>query len=570
MKEPRRRLSNCSTLLKDKIISVCVKVNEERRWAIDVYLNSRISMLITMQLLQSLPTRVLTVMKNKITANHTVFNEVLHLQMMNLIAEKLPEVYTNPFCVYYESTTKSGSRRCAYMSLGGTSTMESRSILKVLNMILNYKANKERVLAVKAIYDLLVKRDKELSSTMKKMISKANSNRVEQGESYSFEVPFGDDDDLDGNGGTGEADNASGSTFGNVGSKSQEESKEEAHVQEKKDAGVTEEKEDELLEALEANILRCAIDNINAEKDAVTKDTVMEDNVLKDAVEKDTVKEDTVMEDTFDKDTVKCEIKSTVKPKRTKSLARAWFSRQEPEPEKKGNHKYSGKEKATGLGRILKKPISSKLYSTLDLMEKEANQIKNVEVKLDGNQEAEEYILWFDGSRSVRVKKNFDMEVTSWIISETLSQTMKIVTRRIDYFYLVSMVDLMQGFENVPETFMNLVLSYKAERDEEFYLKYGDWTLFDDADFADCFVLAPEEMAQDIEYDPKNFPDLEVQVQPSQEGPSKSDKKDTTEDVEALLLKKCKEANKMESEGPNYQTCVLENPLRIKFIREEI
>ncbi|KAK1396493.1 hypothetical protein POM88_006356 [Heracleum sosnowskyi] len=149
MKEPSRRLSNCSTLLKERITSVCVKINEERRWAIDVYLNTGISMFITMQLLQSLPARVLTVMKNKITANHTAFNEILHLQMLSLISEKLPEVYTNPFCVYYAGTTKSGSKRCAYMSLGGTSTMESKSILKVLNMILNSKANKERVLAGK-------------------------------------------------------------------------------------------------------------------------------------------------------------------------------------------------------------------------------------------------------------------------------------------------------------------------------------------------------------------------------------------------------------------------------------
>ncbi|KAK1368789.1 hypothetical protein POM88_034881 [Heracleum sosnowskyi] len=233
--EPSRRLNNCSTLLKEKITSVCVKINEERRWATDVYLNTGISICITMQLLQSFPAKVLTVMKNKIKANHTSFNEILHLQMLNIISEKLPEVYTNPFCVYYESITESGSRRCAYMSLGGTSTMESKSILKVLNMILYSKANNERVLAVNAIYDLLVKRDKELSSTIKKMISKTNSNRADPGESCSYDVPFGDDDELDGSGGTGEAGKASGSTSGNIGTKSQEENKEEDHVQEKKD-----------------------------------------------------------------------------------------------------------------------------------------------------------------------------------------------------------------------------------------------------------------------------------------------------------------------------------------------
>ena len=43
MKEPSRKLSNCSTLLKEKITSVCVKINEERRWVINVYLNTGIS-----------------------------------------------------------------------------------------------------------------------------------------------------------------------------------------------------------------------------------------------------------------------------------------------------------------------------------------------------------------------------------------------------------------------------------------------------------------------------------------------------------------------------------------------
>ena len=223
------------------------------------------------------------------------------------------------------------------MSLRGTSTMESKSILKVLNMILNSKVNKERALAVKAIHKLLVKRDKELSSTVKKMISKANSNRAEQGESCSYDVPHGDNDELDGSGGTGEAGNASGSTSGDVGTKSQEENKEEAPVQEKKDASATEGEESEIFEALEANILRCAIDSINDEKDTVTKEAVTEDTVLKEAVMKeavteDTVKEDTVIEDTVNKDAVKDGIKPTVKPKRTKTLAKAWFSRQEPEP----------------------------------------------------------------------------------------------------------------------------------------------------------------------------------------------------------------------------------------------
>ncbi|KAK1395051.1 hypothetical protein POM88_014107 [Heracleum sosnowskyi] len=192
--EPSRKFSNYSTLLKKKIISVCVKINEEKRWAIDVYLENGIYMFITMQLLQNLPAKVLTMMKSKVKENHTSFNEILQLQMLNLISEKLPEVYTNPLCVSYATTTRNGSRRCAYMSLGGTSSMESKAILKVLDMILNSKVNKERALVVKAIHQLLVKRDKELRSIVNKMISKANSKRADQGESCSYDVSFDDDD----------------------------------------------------------------------------------------------------------------------------------------------------------------------------------------------------------------------------------------------------------------------------------------------------------------------------------------------------------------------------------------
>ncbi|KAK1372917.1 hypothetical protein POM88_029110 [Heracleum sosnowskyi] len=240
MLEPSRRLSNCSTLLKQQIIRVCVKINEEKRWAIDVYLNNGISMFITMQLLQNLP-------------------------------------------------AKEGNR-------------------------------------------------------------------------------------------------------------------EEAHVQEKKDVGATEEEESEILEALEANILRCVVDSINAEKDTVTKEAVMEDTVLKEVVKENTVVEDTVMKDIVKENAVKDEIKPTVKPKRKKSLARAWFSRQEPEPEetikaKKGKTKYSGKEKATGLGRNLRKLIQIKHQNSLELLHAKFKEIRNVEVELDANKEASMYTLWWDSSR---------------------------------------------------------------------------------------------------------------------------------------------------------------------------
>ncbi|KAK1383891.1 hypothetical protein POM88_021626 [Heracleum sosnowskyi] len=168
MREPSKTPTQISTLLMSRTVSVCVKINEERRWAIDVYLDTGISMLITMQLLQNLPARVLSVMKSKITANNTSFNEILQMQIQNLISEKLPEVYLNPLCVYYGVVTKDGVKKCAYLNLKGTSTIETKSIVKVLNVILNSKINKERFQAVKAIHKILAKREEKLSSRVKK------------------------------------------------------------------------------------------------------------------------------------------------------------------------------------------------------------------------------------------------------------------------------------------------------------------------------------------------------------------------------------------------------------------
>ncbi|KAK1360633.1 hypothetical protein POM88_045107 [Heracleum sosnowskyi] len=128
------------------------------------------------------------------------------------------------------------------------------------------------------------------------------------------------------------------------------------------------------------------------------------------------------------------------------------------------------------------------------------------------------------------------------------------------------MVNLMQGYDNVPESVMNHVLAYKALRDEEFYQKFGEWSLYDDNDIGHLLEYSDEEMAE-YEYD---IPEEVVQTQPSQEESSEPTKRETTGETEDTLLDKSKEANRVESERPNYQSCMLENPLRIKFIWEEI
>ncbi|KAK1378341.1 hypothetical protein POM88_025085 [Heracleum sosnowskyi] len=144
---------------------------------------------------------------------------------------------------------------------------------------------------------MLVLRDKALGARVKELISRANAKRNDQGGSCLYDIPPHDDDDDDdddevgGGEASGNAGNAGGSNSGNTGIQSQNEGNEETPSQEKKDAGATDEEEPRILEALEASILRYAIDFINAEKDAVTKGTV----------DKETVKEDVVMEDTVDK-----------------------------------------------------------------------------------------------------------------------------------------------------------------------------------------------------------------------------------------------------------------------------
>ncbi|KAK1401756.1 hypothetical protein POM88_001361 [Heracleum sosnowskyi] len=278
-----------------------------------------------------------------------------------------------------------------------------------------------------------------------------------------------------------------------------------------------------------------------------------------------------ILSDTVMEDVVKDETKKVVKPKRTKSLARAWFSRQKFEAEKtaktkKGKTEYSGKEKATGLGRNLRKPIQTKLYNSFDMLKKDALEIKNVKVKLDDNNEANQYVLWYDSSKSVKVKKDFTMELVSQLVTENFSLRKGIVTRRIDYFILERMVNLMQGYDNVPDKVMEHVLIYKAERDEEFYQKHGNLALHDDADIANLLEYSDEEI---IEYE-DDFPEEEVQVMPSQERSTKAEHDQSVEEMEAELLNRCKDLNKGKSKEPNFQPCVLENALRAKYGNEEI
>ncbi|KAK1388848.1 hypothetical protein POM88_017026 [Heracleum sosnowskyi] len=297
MNAPSNSPTNTAKLLKDQITSVSVMVNDEKRWVVSIYFTSGISYFITVQLLQSLPAKVLCAMKGKIKATQTPFNEILNMQIQNMITQKLPEVYTNPPCVFYRSTTIDGTRRNNYMNLISPSRMQTESILKVLYGILSSNANPGKVHAVQEIYKILVLRDKALGTRVKELITRANAKRTDQGGSCLYDIPFQDDDDDDEIGGgeaSGNAGNAGGSNSGNTGIQSQNEGNEETPSQEKKDVDATNEEEPRILEALEASILRCAIDCINAEKDVVTKDTV----------DKETVIEDAVMEDAVDKGTV--------------------------------------------------------------------------------------------------------------------------------------------------------------------------------------------------------------------------------------------------------------------------
>lgn len=133
-------------------------------------------------------------------------------------------------------------------------------------------------------------------------------------------------------------------------------------------------------------------------------------------------------------------------------------------------------------------------------------------MKLDANQEASMYTLWWDSSRSIKVYKDFIMEVESISVNDIPVIVRTKVRRRIDYFFLDRMVELLQIYDNVPNNVMEHVLKYKDERDMEFYQKFGMFEDHDDADIAHLLEESDEEIAN---YE-DDLPEVEVPAQPSQ------------------------------------------------------
>ncbi|KAK1383257.1 hypothetical protein POM88_020992 [Heracleum sosnowskyi] len=193
---------------------------------------------------------------------------------------------------------------------------------------------------------------------------------------------------------------------------------------------------------------------------------------------------------------------------------------------------------------------------------------------MDANQEVTGYILWWEESRSTKVDKDFNLVSTS-----TSGRTSTLDKRRIDFFYLERMVELLESYENVSESVMEHILKYQADRDAEFYQKFGyNFADFDDADISTDLPASPIPYHWYYEFD--DSPTKEKKTQPTEEGQPKPSKRPDSSQYaqyqseldkkEAELLERCKTANKAESEAPNYQTCMLENPLRIKHLKEEI
>ncbi|KAK1356048.1 hypothetical protein POM88_049304 [Heracleum sosnowskyi] len=144
------------------------------------------------------------------------------------------------------------------------------------------------------------------------------------------------------------------------------------------------------------------------------------------------------------------------------------------------------------------------------------------------------------------------------------------------------MVELLESYDNVPQSVMEHILKYQADRDAEFYQKYGyNYADFDDADILTDLPASPIPYHWYYEFD--DLPTKEGQTQPTEEGQPKPSKrpessqysqysqyKSDLDKKEADLLERCKTANKAESEAPNYQPCMLENALRIKYLKEQI
>ncbi|KAK1395771.1 hypothetical protein POM88_005634 [Heracleum sosnowskyi] len=141
------------------------------------------------------------------------------------------------------------------------------------------------------------------------------------------------------------------------------------------------------------------------------------------------------------------------------------------------------------------------------------------------------------------------------------------------------MVELLESYDNVPESVMEHILKYQADRDAEFYQKFGyNFADFDDADILTDLPASP--IPYHWYYEFHDLPTEEGQAQPTQEGQPKPSKRPESSEYsqtqseldkkEAELLEKHKASNKAESEAPNYQPYMLENPLRVKFLKEEI
>ena len=109
------------------------------------------------------------------------------------------------------------------------------------------------------------------------------------------------------------------------------------------------------------------------------------------------------------------------------------------------------------------------------------------------------------------------------------------------------MVELLLSYENVPDKVMEQVLKYKAGRDKEFYQKYKNQEIYDDADIVDLLAYSDEEI---IEYVDDLLAEKES-AQPSQERPTQP-ASDQSSEIEAIHFDKCKRLKKARSKEPDF------------------
>ena len=183
--EVENRLMNWSDNIKEQIADFCVKINEKRRWFVYICLKTLHTLYITMECLQSHPAIVLFSLISTTKKNEIPLNQIMRVNLMHVVDEKVPEVHMNPFTVFYR--TKSAK----YLDKFGTINFDKTSMgvpgLKfILKQIILSPISPKRIAAVQNLHSIIVQKNRSQDRHVKRWINLSNAARKEKGGSLIY------------------------------------------------------------------------------------------------------------------------------------------------------------------------------------------------------------------------------------------------------------------------------------------------------------------------------------------------------------------------------------------------